>query len=51
MDYLELLKKYMQHIRDCESIDFVDQIGGYLSNVEFTEQEKSELERLSAELE
>lgn len=50
MDYEELLKKYMQHVKDCESIDYVDQIGDYMSEVEFTEEEKAELERISDEL-
>lgn len=50
MDYEELLKKYMQHVKDCESIDYVDQIGDYMSEVEFTKEEREELERLSDEL-
>lgn len=49
MDYKALLMKYMQHVRDCESIDFVDPIGDFCSDVEFTDEEKAELERISAE--
>jgi hypothetical protein len=49
MDYLELLKKYMAHIKDCESIDYVDQIGDYCSEVVFTDEQKAELKKLSAE--
>lgn len=49
MDYEELLKKYMQHVRDCESIDYVDRIGDCGSDVDFTDDEKAELERLSEE--
>lgn len=47
MDYEELLKKYMQHVKDCESIDYVDRIGDSQSEVEFTQEEREELELLS----
>lgn len=50
MDYVELLKKYMDHVTECEGIDFVDQIGCAHSDVEFTAEEIAELERISGEL-
>lgn len=49
MDYEALLKKYMQHVCDCEGIDFVVRIGDRHSDVEFTDEEKAELERISEE--
>lgn len=50
MDYEDLLKKYMEHVRQCESIDYVDRLNWTMdSDVEFTEEEKEELERISAE--
>lgn len=50
MDYAELLKKYMEHVRSCESIDYVDRVNWAMySDVEFTEEEKAELERISEE--
>lgn len=47
MNYEALLKKYMQHVRDCESIDYVDRIGDRVFDVEFTQEEQDELERIS----
>lgn len=38
---VELLAKYRQHVQDCESIDFLDQIGE--SGVTFTPAEKAAL--------
>lgn len=49
MNYEELLEKYMQHVRSCESIDYVDQIGDYCSDVIFTDEEKTELQRIRDE--
>jgi hypothetical protein len=49
MDYEALLKKYMEHVASCESIDYVDHIGSYCTEVEFTAEEKAELERISGE--
>ena len=49
MDYKALLMKYMQHVVSCESIDYVDHIGSYCTDVEFTDEEKAELERISEE--
>lgn len=50
MDYKELLKKYMQHVQSCESITFVDHIGSYRTEVDFTDAEKAELGRIEDEL-
>lgn len=50
MDYKELLKKYMAHVIDCESISFLDQIGDCHTDVEFTEEEVQELGRLEQEI-
>lgn len=50
MDYEELLKKYMRHIHDCEGSTFVQQIGDYISEQEFTDEEKAALEKLDDEI-
>lgn len=47
-DYRELLKRYMAHIIDMESCDFLD-YRGY--DVELTEQELDELRKISLEVE
>ena len=43
----QLLAKYRQHVQDCESIDFLDQIGE--SDVTFTPAEKAALLALREE--
>lgn len=48
MDYRELLIKYIQHIRGCESVDYV--LSGSSrgeSDIQFSDQEWQELERLA----
>lgn len=50
MDYEELLKKYMQHVQSCESITYVDHIGSCCTEIDFTEAEKAELERIEDEI-
>lgn len=51
MDYEELLKKYIQHVIDCEGTDFI-----YLANtgarcsVDFTQEEIEVLEKLSEDV-
>ena len=42
-----LLKKYMNHVDDCEGIDFTGSIGERPSEQEFTDKEKSLLLKLS----
>ena len=46
-DTWQLLAKYRQHVKDCESIDYLDQIGE--SDVTFTPDEKAALMALSEE--
>lgn len=48
MDYKELLKKYMQHVLDCEGTDFLFcASSGGACDVEFTDEELEILEKLS----
>jgi DNA anti-recombination protein RmuC len=42
-DAQQLLAKYRQHVEDCESIDFLDQIGDARSDVTFTPAEQAAL--------
>jgi hypothetical protein len=47
MDYEELLKKYMEHVGDCEGTTYVDNLNdSWRSDVKFTEEEVAELERI-----
>lgn len=48
-DSCQLLAKYRQHVQDCESIDFLDQIGDACSDVTFTPAEKAALLALRGE--
>lgn len=43
-----LLAKYVEHVRQCEGIDFIDRIGevAWGSDVEFTPEEIAHLETL-----
>lgn len=43
----ELLKKYIDHVRDCEGIDFIDRIHDYRDSVHFTESEIEILKSLT----
>jgi hypothetical protein len=45
IDYQELLRKYAQHVRDCEGIDFIDRLNSYESDVKFSEEEIVALEQ------
>jgi hypothetical protein len=50
MDYRELLKKYMEHVGDCEGTTFVDWLNEHSrSDVEFTGEEVAELESIREE--
>lgn len=51
MDYKELLIKYIGHIIDCEGIDYTTRFDNPGHTVEFTEEEKTELEHLAEEAE
>jgi len=51
MDYEALLKKYMQHVGDCEGITFVHLLNsGAGRDVEFSEEEVEALEKIHEEL-
>lgn len=49
IDYKELLIKYIKHVEMCEGINFISDIGDPWTNseIEFTEEEVSELNKLS----
>jgi hypothetical protein len=46
IDYKELLKKYMQLVIDVECLDTLKQIGGALTDVEFSDIEIKELQKI-----
>jgi len=48
---ITLLKKYMQHVENCEGVNFVSDIGMSWSCVDFTKEEKALLEKLDDEIE
>lgn len=50
-DYRGLLKKYIALVRRAEGVDFIDTIDdGFLGpEVQFTDEEREELERLASE--
>jgi hypothetical protein len=48
IDYKVLLGKYMDHVGCCEGITYVSWIGT-MSDVLFTDEEKTELERMAGE--
>ena len=47
MDYRELLLKYIQHVKDCEGVEFIIDGSTALSDVDFTPEEWAELEALA----
>jgi hypothetical protein len=49
-DYKTLLKKYMQHVIECEGISFVSHINDYTSDVLFTDEEAEELRKIDNEV-
>lgn len=49
MDYKELLTKYIAHIIYYEGMDYIHRLENPGHNIELTEVEKSELERLAKE--
>lgn len=52
MDYEQLLRKYLEHVRQSEGINFLDRLNvAYGSDVEFTDDEVAALEKLAAEAE
>lgn len=49
MDYEQLLRKYIDHVRQAEGIDFIDSLNlPVYSDVEFTEADIRALRRLAA---
>ena len=51
MDYKELLKKYMQHVGDCEATTFVHLLNsGAGRDVDFSDEEVEALEKIHEEL-
>jgi hypothetical protein len=50
IDHRELLKKYIDHVGNCEGTDFLN-IGYRGGNPEFTDEEWAELVRLRDEIE
>lgn len=50
MDYRELLIKYIAHIVNQESIDYIDYINdGWHSDLPITEEEREQLKKLAKE--
>lgn len=50
MDYRELLKKYMEHVGECEGTTFVDRLnGGCGADIVFTAEEVEELRAIRDE--
>ncbi len=47
---MTLIEKYMRHVIDCEGEDFISNIGGYMSDQDFTEEEKKNLNELSQKI-
>lgn len=48
MDYRELLRKYIEHVESCEGTTFLSEYyRGAPSDVEFTEEEWADLQRLA----
>ena len=41
-----LLARYIEHVGECEGIDYIDAIGKCLSDVKFSDEEIKTLERL-----
>jgi hypothetical protein len=48
---LTLLKKYMQHVEQCEGVNFVSDINEYMCDIKFTDEEKALLEKLDRDIE
>tara|TARA_R110000822_G_scaffold272966_2_gene395468 strand:- start:168 stop:425 length:258 start_codon:yes stop_codon:yes gene_type:complete len=48
---ISLLKKYIQHVEDCEGVNFVSDINRWPSEQKFSKEEKALLEKLDKEIE
>jgi len=49
MNYRELLKKYMDHVGECEGVTFVTHLNDAITVV-FTDEEVAELKKINAEI-
>ncbi len=47
---LDLLRRYISHVREMEGIDYIDDCGTTYSGVQFTDEEMRLLEAISSEL-
>ena len=47
---ISLLKKYIQHVEDCEGVNFVSDINRWPSEQKFSKEEKALLEKLDKEI-
>lgn len=47
---ISLLKKYIQHVEDCEGVNFVSDINNWPSEQKFSKEEKALLEKIDEEL-
>ena len=51
IDYRDLLRRYMEHVGDCEGTTFVWQLNHAPgSDIRFTEAEETELQRIELEI-
>ena len=46
MDYKNLLKKYIEHVMNCEGVTFIGGVDFAINEVGFTDEEKEILESL-----
>ncbi|MEN3329053.1 MAG: hypothetical protein V7638_3860 [Acidobacteriota bacterium] len=51
LDYRNLLRKYIEHVQDCEGIDFIEFGQPPGATVRFTDAEWRELQQLTKEVE
>lgn len=49
IDYRALLKKYVEHVGDCEGVTFIDDCGSIDGVASFSEEEKTELRAINKE--
>jgi hypothetical protein len=48
IDYKDLLKKYISHVRECEGVSFINGYG--VSDISFSKEELEELKRIEAQI-
>lgn len=49
-EVFKILQKYMQHVNQCEDNTFLEYIGTFMSNVEFTKYEINFLKTVEAQI-